>query len=266
LSAAKGTLGLPTSTVIIPATENSNAARVTHGRTTPTVNVIPHYFAARVKLGKQTLFARATAAMNAAQAILSQATGAANVNLVRIVAAQREITGKLTLSADAIEDMNAAQVKLSRLILNSAHAILWLNAAQAKTIILNSVCRAKKVRPGEKISTALLATQKRSAAQAISIPTTNFVLPNATQNKSVALCTETTGPLTLNASAIQPLLAAPMTSGLLTQTANAIPQRCAATTKEKHSLISLSAVTDLYTAVTMTPGKRTKIASTLATV
>jgi hypothetical protein len=239
---------------------------VTHGRTTATVNVIPRYFAARVKLGKQTNFARAAAAMTAAQAILSQATGAANVYLASIAAAQREITGKLTPSAIAIEDMTAAQVKLSRLILNVAHAILWLNVAQAKTIILNSVCHAEKVRPGEKISTALLATQKWSAAQAISIPTTNFVLPNATQMKSVALCTETTGPLTLYASAIQPLLAAPMTSGLLTKTANAIPQRCAATTKAKHSLSSLSAVTELYTAVTMTPGKRTKIASTLATV
>jgi len=261
-----GTLGLTTSTVLIPATEDSNAARVTHGRTTATVNVIPRYFAARVKLGKQTKIARAAAALNAAQAILSQATGTVNVNLANIAAVQREITGQITPSAIAIEDMIAARVRLSRLILNVAHAILLLNAAQAQTINLRSVGHAKKVRPGEKISTALLATQKWSAAQAIFIPTTNIALPNATQMKSVALCTETTGQLTLYASAIQTLLAAPMTSGLLTKTANAIPQRCAATTKAKHSLSSLSAVTELYTAATMTPGKRTKIASTLATV
>jgi hypothetical protein len=260
------TLGPTTATVLIPATENSNAARVTHGRTTATVNVILSYFAARVKLGKQTNFAHVAAAMTAAQVIRSLKTGAANVNLASFAAARREITGKLTPSAIAIEDMTAAQVRLSRLILNVAHAILLLNAAQAKTIILNSVCHAEKVRPGEKISTALLATQKWSAAQAISIPATNFVLPNATQMKSVALYTETSGQLILYANAIQPLLAAPMMSGLLTRTANAIPPRCAATTKAKHSLSSLSAVTELKTAATKTPGKRTKIALTLATV
>ena len=260
------TLGPTTSTVLIPATENSNAARVTHGRTTATVNVILSYFAARVKLGKQTNFAHVAAAMTAAQVIRSLKTGAANVNLASFAAARREITGKLTPSAIAIEDMTAALVRLSRLILNVAHAILLLNAAQAKTIILNSVCHAEKVRPGEKISTALLATQKWSAAQAISIPATNFVLPNATQMKSVALYTETSGQLILYANAIQPLLAAPMMSGLLTRTANAIPPRCAATTKAKHSLSSLSAVTELKTAATKTPGKRTKIALILATV
>jgi hypothetical protein len=260
------TLGPTTATVLIPATENSNAARVTHGRTTATVNVILSYFAARVKLGKQTNFAHVAAAMTAAQVIRSLKTGAANVYLASFAAARREITGKLTPSAIAIEDMTAAQVRLSRLILNVAHAILLLNAAQAKTIILNSVCHAEKVRPGEKISTALLATQKWSAAQAISIPATNFVLPNATQMKSVALYTETSGQLILYANAIQPLLAAPMMSGLLTRTANAIPPRCAATTKAKHSLSSLSAVTELKTAATMTPGKQTKIALTLATV
>jgi acyl-ACP thioesterase len=87
--------------------------------------------------------------------------------------------------------MNAAQMIPGELTKNIAlHAILWLNAAKAKTMILNSVSHAKKVRPGEKISTALLATQKRSAAKMTSGPSINDV--NAIQ--TIIAAKVTSGP------------------------------------------------------------------------
>jgi len=86
LSAATATNGLKTFTALIPATENFNAARVTHLRTTATVNVIPRYIAAKMTLGRQTKIAGAIAVENAAQVILSQTITSAHAILKRDVA------------------------------------------------------------------------------------------------------------------------------------------------------------------------------------